>query len=83
MNSKQCRECRGYEEHLLCPHFMVELLASKLTKDEFNQLADMIDGDPPAGPLWEAVQDKNSKLSPELYVFNKQTEKEEVLTNKS
>jgi len=50
------------------PKDMVKLLSSKLTKEEFNQLAIMIDGDPPTGPFWEAIQDQNMQLNPESYV---------------
>lgn len=46
---------------------MAKLLSSKLTKEEYNQLADLIDSDGPAGEFWEAIQCENQKLNPEEY----------------
>jgi len=58
------------------PQDMAKLLSLKLTKEEFDQLTLMIDGDPPAGPFWEAMQEQNMQLNPENYV--EKFSKEEV-----
>ena len=47
---------------------MVDLLSSKLTKEEFLILQEMIDSDPPAGPLWEAMTDRAIELDPSNFV---------------
>lgn len=79
MEKSKKRDKRMHDPKNLSPHnALAELLSSKLTKEEFNQLADMIDSDPPAGPFWEAIQSKNCELSPELYASDDQIEKEEV-----
>lgn len=70
--------CESQTEGKLCPHDMAKLLSSKLTKDEYNQLADIIDGDGPAGEFWGAVQEENCRLSPELYCEQDQQLKEEI-----
>lgn len=75
MKQKQCDCLRDKKE--MCHHDMVKLLSQKLSKEEFRQFAQMVDGDPPAGPFWESVQDKNIELNPEEYQsYN--SEKEEV-----
>jgi hypothetical protein len=45
---------------------MVRLLSKKLTADEFSQLVDLID-EPPAGEFWQAMNEENQKLNPDLY----------------
>jgi len=70
MSEYVCEECKPYivkGKH--CWHSMASMLSEKLTKEEFGQLTDMIDADPPAGPFWEAMVDKNAELNPELYAI--------------
>ena len=57
---------------------MAKLLESKLTKEEYNQLAELIDTDPPAGPFWEAIQKINLKLNPETYSSTQGILKKEI-----
>jgi hypothetical protein len=44
---------------------LVKILSKKLTKKEFIALSNMMDADPPAGPLWEAVQEEHEMIAPE------------------
>lgn len=47
---------------------MVVVLRSKLTREEFLALYELMDADPPAGPLWEAMGDAAQQMAPELFV---------------
>lgn len=49
------------------PKKMAKLLAEKLTKEEYLEFAEMLDGDPPAGPFYCAVVDLAARMAPELY----------------
>ncbi len=48
---------------------MVDLLAEKLSKEEFLTLYEIIDGDPPAGPFWDAIGAKAMELAPAEFVL--------------
>lgn len=61
----------------MTPKQMAKLLSDKLSKEEFDQFADILDSDPPAGPFWEAVMEINVKLNPQHY-SNTEVLKEEV-----
>lgn len=51
---------------------MVTILESKLTKQEFYDLFDLMDADPPAGPFYCAVADKAVELCPEFFSNSKE-----------
>lgn len=46
---------------------VVDVLESKLTKDEFFALYVLMDSDPPAGPFYCAIADQAVKLCPEEF----------------
>lgn len=54
----------------ICPHQMADILASKLNKEEYSELARIIDGDGPAGVFCEAIQNRNEELNPEDYALH-------------
>lgn len=74
---EKCKEC-GHYFNDLCPHNMAQLLSEKLTKEEYNQLVWLVDGDGPAGQFWEALSDKNEQLNPQEYSLRTVSSKEEI-----
>lgn len=59
---------------------MVDLLASKLTKEEFYELFEIMDGDGPAGQLWQNIAEKAEEFFPDKFndIVMSALEKEEV-----
>lgn len=49
------------------PEQMVEVLARKLTREEFCDLYLLLDGDGPAGPFWEAMGDQAQHFAPNMF----------------
>lgn len=56
----------------MTPKQMVSLLEKKLSKEEFFRLFELMDGDPPAGPLWEVLAEQAEKLCPEEFACEPQ-----------
>lgn len=54
---------------------MAALLRQKLTKEEFLELYEILDGDPPAGPFYCVMGDVAVTLAPEEFVSDIHKEK--------
>lgn len=62
---------------------MVQTLRAKLTREEFLALYELMDADPPAGPLWEAMGDAAQEMAPELFVNGVQDDDRKVVESHS
>lgn len=62
----------------LTPHQMVDIVRSKLSKEEYINLYLLMDSDGPAGPLYCAMPAKAMEIAPELFNDDSPKQKKEI-----